>query len=103
MSPCTPNCHHLLLLLGCGQGRQPAACNTRFALCAGHFDEAIALIHIKDMPAQLDEPESSLGPSLVLGLCLSVASMVVLLPAFAADLGGQPIGSDSAGHVGGNG
>jgi hypothetical protein len=28
--------------------------------------------------------------------------MVVLLPAFAAALGGQPIGSDSAGRVGGN-
>jgi predicted Kef-type K+ transport protein len=54
------------------------------------------------MPAQLDEPESSLGPSLVLGLSFSVASMVVLLPAFAAALGGQPIGSDSAGRVGGN-
>lgn len=80
----------------------------------------------------------SLGPSLVLGLALSVASTVVLLrslelqgilksacaqiaigwlivedlvtviillllPAFAAALGGQPIGSDSAGHTSGSG
>lgn len=80
----------------------------------------------------------SLGPSLVLGLALSVASTVVLLrslelqgilksasaqiaigwlivedlvtviillllPAFAAALGGPPIGSDSAGHTSGSG
>ena len=80
----------------------------------------------------------SLGPSLVLGLALSVASTVVLLrslesqgilksasgqiaigwlivedlvtviillllPAFAAALGGQPTGSDSAGHGNGSG
>ncbi len=39
----------------------------------------------------------SLGPSLVLGLALSVASTVVLLPALAASLGGHPIGNNSAG------
>jgi CBS domain containing-hemolysin-like protein len=37
-----------------------AAGHTRFPLCAGHFDHAIGLIHIKDMLAQLDEPEPSL-------------------------------------------
>jgi CBS domain containing-hemolysin-like protein len=40
--------------------RAKAARHTRFALCAGHFDHAIGLIHIKDMLAQLDEPEPSL-------------------------------------------
>jgi CBS domain containing-hemolysin-like protein len=40
--------------------RAKAARHTRFPLCAGHFDHAIGLIHIKDMLAQLDEPEPSL-------------------------------------------
>jgi magnesium and cobalt exporter, CNNM family len=40
--------------------RAKAARYTRFPLCAGHFDHAIGLIHIKDMLAQLDEPEPSL-------------------------------------------
>jgi CBS domain containing-hemolysin-like protein len=40
--------------------RAKAARHTRFPLCAGHFDHAIGLIHIKDMLAQLDEPQPSL-------------------------------------------
>jgi CBS domain containing-hemolysin-like protein len=40
--------------------RAKAARHTRFPLCLGHFDHTIGLIHIKDMLAQLDEPESSL-------------------------------------------
>jgi magnesium and cobalt exporter, CNNM family len=40
--------------------RAKAARHTRFPLCAGLFDRAIGLIHIKDMLAQLDEPEPSL-------------------------------------------
>jgi magnesium and cobalt exporter, CNNM family len=34
--------------------------DTRFPLCAEHFDHTIGLIHIKDMLAQLDEPDPSL-------------------------------------------
>jgi CBS domain containing-hemolysin-like protein len=34
--------------------------HTRFPLCAGHFDHAMGLVHIKDMLAQLDEPQPSL-------------------------------------------
>jgi CBS domain containing-hemolysin-like protein len=37
-----------------------AARHTRFPLCAGHFDRAIGLIHIKDMLSLLDEPEPNL-------------------------------------------
>jgi CBS domain containing-hemolysin-like protein len=40
--------------------RAKAARHTRFPLCVRHFDHAIGLIHIKDMLAQLDEPEPSL-------------------------------------------
>jgi CBS domain containing-hemolysin-like protein len=40
--------------------RAKAARHTRFPLCAGHFDHTIGLVHIKDMLAQLDEPEPSL-------------------------------------------
>jgi magnesium and cobalt exporter, CNNM family len=40
--------------------RAKAARHTRFPLCGGHFDHTIGLIHIKDMLAQLDEPEPSL-------------------------------------------
>jgi CBS domain containing-hemolysin-like protein len=40
--------------------RAKAGRHTRFPLCAGHFDHTIGLVHIKDMPAQLDEPEPSL-------------------------------------------
>jgi magnesium and cobalt exporter, CNNM family len=40
--------------------RAKAARHTRFPLCAGHSDHTIGLIHIKDMLAQLDEPEPSL-------------------------------------------
>jgi CBS domain containing-hemolysin-like protein len=40
--------------------RAKAARHTRFPLCAEHFDHTIGLIHIKDMLAQLDEPEPSL-------------------------------------------
>ena len=40
--------------------RAKAARHTRFPLCAGRFDHAIGLIHIKDMLAQLDELEPSL-------------------------------------------
>jgi CBS domain containing-hemolysin-like protein len=40
--------------------RAKAALHTRFPLCEGHFDNAIGLVHIKDMLAQLDEPEPSL-------------------------------------------
>jgi magnesium and cobalt exporter, CNNM family len=40
--------------------RAKAARYTRFPLCAGHFDHTIGLIHIKDMLAQLDQPEPSL-------------------------------------------
>jgi CBS domain containing-hemolysin-like protein len=40
--------------------RARAARHTRFPLCAGHFDRTIGLIHIKDMLAQLDEPEPRL-------------------------------------------
>jgi CBS domain containing-hemolysin-like protein len=34
--------------------------HTRFPLCADHFDRTIGLVHIKDILAQLDEPEPSL-------------------------------------------
>lgn len=40
--------------------RAKAARHTRLPLCAGHFEHAIGLIHIKDMLAQLDEPQPSL-------------------------------------------
>jgi CBS domain containing-hemolysin-like protein len=40
--------------------RAKAARHTRFPLCEGHFDHAVGIVHIKDMLAQLDEPESSL-------------------------------------------
>jgi CBS domain containing-hemolysin-like protein len=40
--------------------RAKAALHTRFPLCEGHFDNAIGLVHIKDMLGQLDEPEPSL-------------------------------------------
>jgi CBS domain containing-hemolysin-like protein len=40
--------------------RAKAARHTRFPLCAGHFDRTIGLVHIKDILAQLDEPEPSL-------------------------------------------
>jgi CBS domain containing-hemolysin-like protein len=40
--------------------RAKEALHTRFPLCEGHFDNAIGLVHIKDMLAQLDEPEPSL-------------------------------------------
>ena len=40
--------------------RAKAARHTRFPLCAEHFDHTIGLVHIKDILAQLDEPEPSL-------------------------------------------
>jgi CBS domain containing-hemolysin-like protein len=40
--------------------RAKAARHTRFPLCVEHFDHTIGLIHIKDMLAQLDDPEPSL-------------------------------------------
>jgi CBS domain containing-hemolysin-like protein len=40
--------------------RAKATSHTRFPLCAGHFDRAIGLIHVKDIVAQLDEREPSL-------------------------------------------
>jgi CBS domain containing-hemolysin-like protein len=40
--------------------RVKTARHTRFPLCADHFDRTIGLVHIKDILAQLDEPEPSL-------------------------------------------
>ena len=40
--------------------RAKAARHTRFPLCVEHFDRTIGLVHIKDILAQLDEPEPSL-------------------------------------------
>ena len=40
--------------------RAKTARHTRFPLCADHFDRTIGLVHIKDLLAQLDEPEPSL-------------------------------------------
>jgi CBS domain containing-hemolysin-like protein len=40
--------------------RAKTARHTRFPLCADHFDRTIGLVHIKDVLAQLDEPEPSL-------------------------------------------
>ena len=40
--------------------RAKAARHTRFPLCVEHFDHTIGLVHIKDILAQLDEPEPSL-------------------------------------------
>jgi CBS domain containing-hemolysin-like protein len=40
--------------------RAKAARHTRFPLCAEQFDHTIGLFHIKDILAQLDEPEPSL-------------------------------------------
>jgi CBS domain containing-hemolysin-like protein len=40
--------------------RAKAARHTRFPLCAEQFDHTIGLVHIKDILAQLDEPEPSL-------------------------------------------
>jgi CBS domain containing-hemolysin-like protein len=40
--------------------RAKAARHTRFPLCADHFERTIGLVHIKDILAQLDEPEPSL-------------------------------------------
>ena len=40
--------------------RAKTARHTRFPLCADHFDRTIGLVHIKDILAQLDEPEPSL-------------------------------------------
>ncbi len=40
--------------------RAKTARHTRFPLCTCHFDRAIGLVHIKDILAQLDEPEPSL-------------------------------------------
>jgi CBS domain containing-hemolysin-like protein len=40
--------------------RAKKARHTRFPLCAGYFDRAIGLVHIKEMLTQLDEPEPSL-------------------------------------------
>ena len=40
--------------------RAKASRHTRFPLCARLFDRTIGLIHVKDMLAQLDEPEPSL-------------------------------------------
>jgi CBS domain containing-hemolysin-like protein len=37
-----------------------AARHTRFPLCVEHFDRTIGLVHIKDILAQMDEPEPSL-------------------------------------------
>jgi CBS domain containing-hemolysin-like protein len=51
--------------------RAKAARHTRFPLCAGHFDRTIGLIHIKDMLAQLDEPEPSL---------LAIKKELVIIP-----------------------
>ena len=40
--------------------RAKTARHTRFPLCADHFDRTIGLVHIKDILAQLNEPEPSL-------------------------------------------
>ena len=40
--------------------RAKAARHTRFPLCVEHFDRTIGLVHIKDILAQLEEPEPSL-------------------------------------------
>jgi magnesium and cobalt exporter, CNNM family len=40
--------------------RAKAARHTRFPLCVKHFEQAIGLVHIKDLLAQLDEPNPSL-------------------------------------------
>jgi len=40
--------------------RAKAARHTRFPLCVEHFDRTIGLVHIKDILAQVDEPEPSL-------------------------------------------
>jgi CBS domain containing-hemolysin-like protein len=40
--------------------RAKTECHTRFPLCADYFDRTIGLVHIKDVLAQLDEPEPSL-------------------------------------------
>jgi len=40
--------------------RAKAARHTRFPLCVEHFDHTIGLVHIKDILAQVDEPEPSL-------------------------------------------
>jgi len=40
--------------------RAKAARHTRFPLCAEHLDRTIGLVHIKDMLAQLEEPNPSL-------------------------------------------
>jgi CBS domain containing-hemolysin-like protein len=40
--------------------RAKTARQTRFPLCANHFERTIGLIHIKDILAQADEPEPSL-------------------------------------------
>ena len=40
--------------------RAKGARHTRFPLCVEHFDRTIGLVHIKDILAQMDEPEPSL-------------------------------------------
>ena len=40
--------------------RAKTARHTRFPLCTDHFDRTIGIVHIKDILAQLDEPEPSL-------------------------------------------
>ena len=40
--------------------RAKAARHKRFPLCVEHFDRTIGLVHIKDILAQLEEPEPSL-------------------------------------------
>jgi len=40
--------------------RAKAARHTRFPLCVEHFDRTIGLVHIKEILAQVDEPEPSL-------------------------------------------
>jgi CBS domain containing-hemolysin-like protein len=40
--------------------RARTARRTRFPLCVRHFDQAIGLVHIKDLLGQMDEPEPSL-------------------------------------------
>jgi CBS domain containing-hemolysin-like protein len=40
--------------------RAKAARHTRFPLCLEHFDRTIGLVHIKDILAQVDNPEPSL-------------------------------------------
>ncbi|HEY0790715.1 MAG TPA: hemolysin family protein [Chthoniobacterales bacterium] len=55
--------------------RAKAARHTRFPLCEGHLDRAIGLVHIKDLLAQLDQPEPSL-----LAICRELLAVPETMP-----------------------